>query len=136
MKEDFTMFIVEEDGRKRLQFSAPRRYEKLVASLGIGQEVRCVLSDPVRSLKRNSKLHAILDEAAEALGWEDREEFKEQVLLRLRPDGIDDITGFPRRKKTRDMTDDEIDQLCLELKTFVWHLMPGFVFKYDQERAA
>jgi hypothetical protein len=134
--ETFVMFVVEDDGKKRLQFNAPVRYSKFVDRLGIGQELRCVLSDPARGIKRNSKLHAILDEAAEALGWEDREEFKEQVLLRLRPDGVDEITGFPRRKKTRHMTDDEIDSLCMELKAFVWHLMPGFIFAYDRESAA
>lgn len=135
-REHFTLICVEENGRKRLQFAAPVRYDKFVKTLAHGQELRCEISDPVRGIKRNNKLHALLDEAAEALGWEDREEFKEQVLLRLRPDGVDEVTGFPRRKKTRHMTDDEVDQLCLELKTFVWHLMPGFVFKYDQEQAA
>lgn len=135
-REVFTLICVEKQGRKRLEITAPVRYEKMVKSLGAGQEFRCEISDPVRGVKRNNKLHAVLDEAAEALGWEDREEFKEQVLLRLRPDGIDDVTGFPRRKKTRHMTDEEIDQLVMELKAFVWHLMPGFVFKYDQENAA
>lgn len=138
VRELFTLVCVEdqENCGQRLQFTAPVKYRKFVQSLALGQELRCEISDPARGVKRNSKLHALLDEAADALGWEDRTEFKEQVLLRLRPDGVDDVTGFPRRKKTRHMTDDEIDQLCMELKTFVWHLMPGFVFKYDQENAA
>lgn len=136
INEDFTLIRVTEHGRIRLKFMAPKRYQKFVEALGDGQELRCKFTDPARGLKHNSKLHAVIGEAAEALGWEDREEFKEQVLLKLRPDGVDEVTGFPKRKKTRHMTDEEIDELCVELKAFVWHLMPGFIFKYDQEHAA
>lgn len=136
IRERFTLICVEADGKpgkKRLAFMSPVRYERFVQTLGIGQELRCDLSDPVRDTKHNSKLHAVIDEGAEALGWEDREEFKHQVLLRLRPDGVDDVTGFPRRKRTRDMSNEEIDQLVMEIKVFVQHLMPGYIFRFDFE---
>lgn len=132
--ETFTLFVVEEEGRKRLKFSAPVRYQKLVDRLGIGEELRCVLSDPVRGIKRNAKLHAVIGEAAEALGWEDPLEFKEQLLTRLRPLEEDPVTGFMKRKLTRHMTDEEIDQLVTEIKAFVQHLIPGYVFEFDQDQ--
>lgn len=135
--EYFTMFCVEDEkGRKRLQFSAPVRYQKWVERLGIGQELRCKLSDPERDLKHNSKLHAVIGEAAEALGWEDPTEFKEQLLTRLRPLEEDPLTGFMKRKQTRVMTNEEIDQLVSDIKAFVQHLIPGYVFRFDMERAA
>lgn len=134
--EYFTMFVVEDEDGKRLQFQAPVRYRKFVDRLGLGQELRCVLSDPVRDLKRNSKLHAVIGEAAEALGWEDPTEFKEQLLTRLRPLEEDPLTGFMKRKQTRVMTNEEIDQLVMEIKAFVQHLIPGYVFRFDMERAA
>lgn len=134
--ETFTLFVVEDGDGKRLQFSAPVRYKNFVKGLGVGQELRCVLSDPVRDLKRNSKLHAVIGEAAEALGWEDPTEFKEQLLTRLRPLEEDPVTGFMKRQKTREMTNEQIDQLVMEIKAFVQHLIPGYVFRCDQERAA
>lgn len=134
VNEEFALFVVEEQGEKRLQFNAPVRYRAFVKTLGIGQELRCRITDPVRDVRHNSKLHAVLNEAAEALGWEDKVEFKEQVLLRLRPAGVDPLTGFAKREKTRDMSDEQIDQLVLEVKAFTQHLMPGFVFKFDAEQ--
>lgn len=131
----FTMFVVEEDGRNRLKLSAPKRYEEFVKRLGLGQELRCVLSDPVRDLKHNNKFHGVCHEVADALGWETAE-FKEYILPILRPAGECPITGKVLRQKTHAMTNDEIDQLVLEIKAWVAHHIPGFVWKYDQENAA
>jgi hypothetical protein len=81
-------------------------------------------------------LHAVIGEAAEVLGWEDPTEFKEQLLIRLRPEEEDPVTGFMRRKRTRDMSDEEIDHLVTEIKAFVQHLMPGYIFRFDFELQA
>lgn len=133
INEDFTLICVEQDGRKRLTFMAPKRYLKFVDSLGAGQELRCKFTDPVRGIRHNSKLHAVIGEAAEVLGWEDPTEFKEQLLIRLRPEEEDPVTGFMRRKRTRDMSNEEIDRLVMEIKAFVQHLMPGYIFRFDFE---
>lgn len=133
--ETFTLVCEERHGKKRLALTAPARYDKLVDSLGIGEEVQMRLSQQ-RDLKHNSKIHAVIGEAAEALGWEDPTEFKEKLLERLRPDVEDPVTGFMRRKKTSEMSNEEIDQLVTEIKAFVQHLMPGYVFEFDQGVAA
>jgi hypothetical protein len=136
INEEFTLIRVTEDGRNRLKFMAPKRYQKFVDSLGDGQELRCRITDPARGLRHNSKLHAVIGEAAEVLGWEDPTEFKERLLERIRPDEEDPITGFMRRKRTRDMSNEEIDQLVMEIKAFVQHLMPGYIFRFDFELQA
>lgn len=136
VNEDFTLIRVTEDGRKRLKFMAPKRYQKFVESLGDGQELRCKFTDPVRGIKHNSKLHAVIGEAAEVLGWEDPTEFKEQLLIRLRPEEEDPVTGFMKRKRTRDMSDEEINRLVMEIKAFVQHLLPGYIFRFDFELQA
>lgn len=133
INEEFTLIRVTEDGRNRLKFMAPKRYQKFVDSLGDGQELRCRITDPVRGLRHNSKLHAVIGEAAEVLGWEDPTEFKEQLLIRLRPEEEDPVTGFMRRKRTRDMSNEEVDHLVTEIKAFVQHLMPGYIFRFDFE---
>lgn len=131
--ETFTMFVIEEDGLKRLHNNAPVRYRKWIERLGIGQEVRVKFSDPARDLKHNSKLHGVMHEVAQALGW-DTDEFKEYILPILRPAGECPITGKVLRERTHKMTNEEIDQLVMEIKAWACHQMPGFVFKYDQER--
>lgn len=124
---------IDAHGRNVLQLMAPKRYQKFVDSLGEGQELRGKFTDPARGLKHNSKLHAVIGEAAEVLGWEDPTEFKEQLLIRLRPEEEDPVTGFMRRKRTRDMSNEEIDHLVTEIKAFVQHLMPGYIFRFDFE---
>jgi hypothetical protein len=133
--ETFTLVCEPHRGKKRLAFTAPARYAKFVQSLGFGQELRCVLSDPARDLKHNSKLHGVLHEVADALGW-DTSEFKEYILPILRPAGECPITGKVLRQRTHVMTDQEIDQLVMEIKAWTQHHMPGFVFRFDQEHAA
>lgn len=129
------MFVVEDEDGKRLKLQAPVRYRNFVKRLGVGQELRCVLSDPARSLKHNSKLHGVMHEVADALGW-DTDEFKEYILPILRPAGECPITGKVLRQRTHKMTNDEIDQLVLEIKAWTHHQIPGFIFKFDAERAA
>lgn len=124
------------DGRKRLAFVAKdrNRYAAMMAGLGDGEIVQAEFSQK-RDLKHNSKLHAVLGEIADALGWE-AGEFKEYILAELRPGDECPVTGKIRRQRTHLMTDDEIDALVLELKAWTWHHMPGFVFEYDQQFTA
>ena len=119
-----------ERGKKRLVFTQPNRYAALVAMLGEGEELQAHFSQK-RDLKHNSKLHGVCGEVADALGWE-TDEFKEFIITKLRPLDEDPLTGWVRRKKTRDMSDEEIDALVLEIKAWTSHHMPGFVFEYDE----
>ncbi len=131
--ETFTMFCVLVDGQKRLSNSAPAKFGQWLQSLDLNQELRVKFSDPARDLKHNSKLHGVLHEVADALGWE-TDEFKEYILPILRPDHECPITGKMIRKKTHLMTNEEIDQLVMEIKAWTHHAMPGFVFKHDAEQ--
>ena len=48
-----------------------------------------------RDVKHNRKLHGVLSEVAEALGWE-TDEFKEFIVTKLRPLDECPMTGFVR----------------------------------------
>lgn len=93
-----------------------------------GKKIVIKFSEPTRGSNRNRKLHAVLGEVADALGW-DTDEYKEFIVTKLRPAGECPTTGFMRRQKTHKMTDAEIDQLVLEIKAWTQHQMPGFVFR-------
>jgi hypothetical protein len=129
-----TMVCQVKGGRKRLVFVHPNRYAGLVAQLGEGEEVQAQFSQK-RDTKHNRKLHGVLSEVADALGWE-TDEFKEFIVTKLRPLEEDPLTGFVRRQKTHRMSDEEIDQLVTEIKAWTVHHMPGFVFEFDQAHAA
>lgn len=122
-----------ERGKKRLVFpvAAQNRYAAMVAKLGEGELVQVVFSQK-RDTKHNSKLHGVCAEVADALGWE-TDEFKEFIVTKLRPLDECPITGFVRRQKTSDMSDEEIDALVLEIKAWTSHQMPGFVFAFDEQ---
>lgn len=122
------------DGRKRLCFVAQNKYAAMVAKLGEGEELQATFSQK-RDTKHNSKLHGVCAEVADALGWETLE-FKDYIVTELRPAGECPITGHIFRQKTRDMSDEEIDALVLEIKAWTVHHMPGFVFAYDDKLAA
>lgn len=128
------MICALEDGKKRLKFVHPNRYTALVAKLAAGEVVQAKLSQQ-RDTKHNSKLHGVLAEVADALGWE-TDEFKEFIVTKLRPLEEDPLTGWVRRQKTHDMSDEEIDALVLEIKAWTCHQMPGFVFAFDAQYQA
>lgn len=119
------------NGIKRLDFVNRNRYAAMLAKLGEGEMVQVVFSQK-RDLKHNSKLHGVCAEVAEALGWE-TDEFKEFIVTKLRPLDECPITGFIRRQKTSDMSDDAIDALVMEIKAWTTHHMPGFVFEFDAQ---
>jgi hypothetical protein len=131
--ETLTMICRLIDGKKKLIFAAPNRYAAMLAKLGEG-EVLTAKFWQQRDTKHNSKLHGVLSEVADALGWE-TDELKEELLRKLRPDHEDPLTGLVKRKKTSEMSNDEIDALVLEIKAWTTHIMPGFIFGFD-ERAA
>lgn len=120
-------------GKKRLvMFPAGRnRYAALIAKMGEGEEVQATISQQ-RDTKRNSKLHAVLSEVADALGW-DTDEYKEFIVTKLRPLDEDPLTGWVRRQKTHEMSNEEIDALITEIKAWACHHMPGFTFAYDAQ---
>jgi len=128
------MACIEEGGKKRLVFINANKYHAMVAQLGVGEELQAKFSQQ-RDVKHNSKLHGVLSEVADALGWE-TDEFKEFIVTKLRPLGEDKLTGWMRRQSTADMSDEEIDQLVMEVKAWTQHQMPGFVFRIDAEMAA
>lgn len=120
-----------EKGKKRLKFFKPNLYAAMIAKMGEGEECQATFSQK-RDLKHNSKLHGVLGEVADALGWE-TDEFKEFIVTKLRPKEEDKLTGWVRRQKTSDMSDEEIDALVLEIKAWTVHHMPGFVFEFDAQ---
>ena len=132
--ETLLMVCRMERGKKRLVFASPNRYAALVARLGVGEEVQARLSQQ-RDVKHNRKLHGVLSEVADALGWE-TDEFKEFIVTNLRPKEECPITGHMRRHSTAGMSDEEIDLLVTEIKAWTCHHMPGFVFVFDQQMAA
>lgn len=119
------------NGIKRLEFVNRNRYAAVLAKLGEGEMVTMTLSQK-RDTKHNSKLHGVCAEVADALGWE-TVEFKDYIVSELRPAGECPITGHVFRQKTRDMSDEEIDALVLEIKAWTVHHMPGFVFEFDAQ---
>lgn len=119
------------DGVKRLVFVNQNRYAAMLAKLGEGEMVTVTFSQK-RDTKHNSKLHGVLAEVADALGWE-TDEFKEFIVTKLRPLDECPITGFVRRQKTHEMSDEEIDALVMEIKAWTFHHMPGFVFEFDAQ---
>lgn len=131
-----SLVCVLKDGVKRLDFLGRdrNRYAAMVAGLGEGEILQSEFSQK-RDLKHNSKLHGVLGEVADALGWE-AGEFKEYIVGHLRPGEECPITGHIRRQSTAAMTDEEIDQLVLEIKAWTHHHMPGFVFQFDEQFTA
>jgi len=129
--ETLTMICRLIDGKKRLVFAVPNRYAAMVAKLGIGETLQAKFWQ-ARDLSHNSKLHGVCAEVADALGWE-TDEFKDYIVTKLRPLEECPITGFVRRQKTRDMSDEEIDALVMEIKAWTCHTMPGFVFQFDEQ---
>ena len=121
------------DGKKRLVMApaGQNRYAAMLAKLGEG-EVLTAKFWQQRDTKHNSKLHGVLAEVADALGWE-TDEFKEYIVTKLRPLEECPMTGFIRRQKTHEMSDEEIDALVLEIKAWTQHTMPGFVFAFDEQ---
>lgn len=119
-----------ERGKKRLVFLKPNLYAGMIAKLGEGEELQAQFSQK-RDLKHNSKLHGVCAEVADALGWE-TDEYKEFIVTKLRPLDEDPLTGWVRRQKTAQMSDEEIDALVLEIKAWTTHHMPGFVFEFDE----
>lgn len=93
-----------------------------------GKKIVIKFSEPTRGSSRNRRLHAVLGEVADALGWE-TDEFKEFIITKLRPADECPITGFQRRQRTHKMTDSEIDQLVTEIQAWTVQEMPGFVFR-------
>ena len=81
--ETLTMVCQMVEGRKRLVIVQENRYRAMVAKLGIGEELQARFSQQ-RDTKHNSKLHGVLSEVADALGWE-TDEFKEFIVTKLRP---------------------------------------------------
>lgn len=122
------------DGKKRLVFMAANRYAAMVAKLGEGEMLQATFCQK-RDAKHNRKLHGVCAEVADALGWE-TDEFKEFIVTKLRPLDECPITGFIRRQKTSDMSDEEIDALVMEIKAWTCHHMPGFVFEFDAQYQA
>ena len=118
-------------GKKRLVFLDKNRYSTMLARLGDGEEVQATFSRK-RDVKHNKKLHGVLSEVADALGW-GADEFKEYIVTKLRPLEEDALTGFVRRQKTHTMSDDEIDALVMEIKAWACQTMPGFVFQFDEQ---
>lgn len=118
------------NGKKRLVFFQPNRYTAMIAKMGEGEELQATFAQK-RDVKHNSKLHGVLSEVAEALGWE-TDEFKEEILRKLRPLEEDPLTGFMRRQRTSGMSNDEIDALVMEIRAWTCHIMPGFIFEIDQ----
>jgi len=131
--ETFLMVCRATDGKKRLVFAHQNRYLALVAKLGEGEEVQARLSQE-RDTKHNRKLHGVLSEVADALGW-GADEFKEFIVTKLRPLEEDPLTGFVRRQKTHEMSDEEINALVTEIKAWTVHHMPGFTFQFDADMA-
>lgn len=121
------------NGRKHLVMpsASQNRYAAMLAKLGIGETLQARFNQQ-RDLKHNSKLHGVCAEVADALGWE-TDEFKEFIVTKLRPLDECPITGFIRRQKTSDMSDEEIDALVLEIKAWTVHHMPGFQFQFDAQ---
>jgi hypothetical protein len=118
-------------GRKKLEFISPNFYAAMLAKLGEGEMVQAVFSQK-RDTKHNNKLHGVCAEVAEALGWETTE-FKDYIVTELRPAGECPITGHVFRQKTREMSDEEIDALVMEIKAWTFHHMPGFQFEFDAQ---
>lgn len=119
------------NGVKRLDFVNRNRYAAMVMKLGEGEMVQVVFSQK-RDTKHNSKLHGVCAEVADALGWETLE-FKDYIVTELRPDGECPVTGHVFRKKTSEMSDEEIDELVTEIKAWTQHKIPGFVFEFDAQ---
>lgn len=128
-----TMVCEKGAGKQRLSMLPKElnRYNAMVARLGVGEVLQATFSQK-RDLKHNSKLHGVCAEVAEALGWE-TDEFKEFIVTKLRPLDECPITGFIRRQKTSDMSDDAIDALVMEIKAWTTHHMHGFVFEFDAQ---
>jgi hypothetical protein len=129
--ETLTMICRLIDGKKKLIFAAPNRYAAMLAKLGEG-EVLTAKFWQQRDTKHNSKIHGVCAEVAEALGWE-TSEFKDFIVTELRPNGECPITGHVFRKKTSEMSNEEIDELVTEIKAWTFHKLPGFVFEFDAQ---
>lgn len=123
--------VRDDKGHKRLVFLSQNRYQAFLATVKEGAALQVEFSQK-RDVKHNKKLHGVLSEVAEALGWE-IDAFKDAIVSKLRPMEDDPVTGLSRRQSTAKMTDEEIDALVMEIKAWVWHVMPGFTFAFDEQ---
>lgn len=126
-----SMAVTLKSGKKALVFMSPNRYQAMLATLGEGELVQAEFSQK-RDVKHNKKLHGVLSEVADALGWE-LDAFKDAIVSKLRPLEDDPVTGLSRRQSTAKMSDQEIDELVMEIKAWTWHVMPGFAFAFDEQ---
>lgn len=123
--------VTDSKGQKRLAFVSQNRYAAFLATIKPGAMLQVEFSQK-RDVKHNKKLHGVLAEVADALGWE-QDAFKDAIVSKLRPLEDDPVTGLSRRQSTAKMSDEEIDQLVMEVKAWTFHCMPGFVFAFDEQ---
>jgi len=113
--ETFTLVCELQDGRKRPVFTAPKRYAKLVDSLGVGEEVQARITEPFRAQGTQSMRYyfgVVIPAIAQACGYDDPDDYPsvhESLAWKfLRRD--DHPLGYPRRWSLKKSGEDAMSQ--------------------------
>lgn len=131
--ETFTLVCELKDGKKRLSFTAPKRYQKLVESLGIGEEVQARLTEPFRAQGTQSQRYyygVVVPAVAIACGYDDPEDYPqvhESLAWKFLRIADHPQLGYPRRRslKKSDMSQPEITAYIDQVITYAESSIPG-----------